>query len=35
VKSSTFDFAEPFNHKGKERHEFENDQESFYIDIAH
>ena len=35
VKSRTLDFAQPFNHKGKERHEYENDQESFSIDIAH
>jgi hypothetical protein len=36
VKARTLDFAQPFiNHKGKKRHEYENDQESFYIGIAH
>jgi hypothetical protein len=35
VKARTLDFAQPFNHKGKERHEDENDQEMFHIGIAH
>jgi hypothetical protein len=35
VKARTLDFAQPLNHKEKEQHEYENDQESSYIGIAH